>query len=194
MENGNEIQALVQEIENVDVKDKTFDNSNGTDYTLKEVKQKPQKSPNLAVIDGNVFLNGQSIKHDQIFAILRSNDLLTNAGATDIYMSGYTNLQNAKTWRMTGGVFSLGGLAFMIASLASKDNEYASLYTTLGYTFIGGALICLIPANKLKSSGNKKIYEAIETYNSSIKSKYSSDMSLNFGITRSGGIGFTFNF
>jgi len=159
-----------------------------------EAKQEPQKSPNLSVIDGKVFLNGQSIKHEQIVDILTSNDMVTNAGATDIYMKGYSKLQASKTWSLSGTIFGLGGVGFLIAYLASPNSEYASLYETFGYTFCGASLICWIPANSLKSSGNKKIYEAINTYNTSIKSKHSSDVSLNFGITRSGGLGFTLNF
>ncbi|MDL2308431.1 hypothetical protein LJC68_00250 [Bacteroidales bacterium OttesenSCG-928-B11] len=41
LKNGDDIQALVQEIENENVKYKTFDNPNGPIYTLKKISNTP---------------------------------------------------------------------------------------------------------------------------------------------------------
>jgi len=68
------------------------------------------------------------------------------------------------------------------------DLAYSGLY------LLGGSLVSFTIGASCHSSGNKKINNSVAVYNRGIRQKYTSDVTLNFGITRTGGIGLTLNF
>ena len=180
---------------------------------LEPTQQMQNRSANLSVINGKVYLEGKHIKYDQVSSILTSNDLLTNVGATDIYTSGYSRQSwgNSIGWAST--IVNLAGAGFLFAAIAqnkkvadenatdyflkgikSDAQQKEELYSGLGYSFIGVGMLALIPSFALKKSGNRRIKKAVDIYNNSIQPKRLTDVSLKFGGTQSGGIGLTLNF
>jgi len=174
--------------------------------TQGEVKQEPQiQRPVLSVVSGDVSLDGKAIKYEQVVNILASNDLLTNVGTSDIYKSGHSRLQTARAF----GWISLTSLGVGLASTfvpvpqkwvydpstgGQKTVPVSSFYGTAMYVCYGVTIISSITSFTIKASGDNRINDAINIYNTSIQPKHKSDMSMNFGITPSGGIGLTLNF
>jgi len=157
---------------------------------VKQEMQKQGESVNLDVYKDLVILDGKIIDYDQVCSILTSNDLLANEKALDFYMSGYAQHRAGSVLLGMGATFSFVGAGFIVPYLFNKQ----AIYGIIGGVFLGTGLFCLIPAVSLNSSGHHKIKTAIDIYNNSIQPKRKSDLSLNFGVTRSGGLGFTFNF
>ena len=149
----------------------------------------------LSVIGGKVYLDGKRIKHRQINTLLSAHDMKTNAGATDMYLSGYSRSKNATVFSVIGAIFACTGFGLMIAGGQQTNSDYPiSDLKAARYVLSGVGLVCLIPALTLKGAGDRRIKKAAEIYNASIQPKYSSDASLSFGITQSGGVGFVLNF
>jgi len=164
--------------------------------------QKQEESAILSVGRGNkIYLDGRAIKYEQVVNILASNDMLTNVGANDMYKSGLSQIQTAQTLNKFGWSFFSTGVLFSVLELMQqKESNYAvrggnSYYSTVGYVCLGVSLVCFNIKYFLKNSGQKRVTDAINIYNNSIQSKHHlSDLSLNFGVTRSGGVGFTLDF
>ena len=219
LKNGEDIQALVQEIGDVDVKYKKFDNLNGPNYTLKKSEIfiiryangskdiftiEPTTSvpvteqPNTQRQMGGIPLNPLSIDGVQIFnsdgkKLSKSEiqNLMRNVPeALDLYNSGARKRGIATGFAIPGNILCWGGLGIMIAGFANEDEEVAG--TGLGL------MVASLPFNivsfALSSSGNARIRNSVGTYNRGIKQGHTSDVSLNFGVTRSGGIGLTLKF
>jgi len=72
-----------------------------------------------------------------------------------------------------------------------KNKKDGTIY---GYIYLGAAVLFQIPANILLYSGKYTIREAINKYNDANDSKKLSYTTLKFGLTPSGGVGFTLNF
>jgi len=159
---------------------------------VKQEPQKPQKPANLAFVSGKVFLDDKALTHEQVRNLLTLNDSLTNTNAAYYYMSGYSQLQLAKSSRASMWM-SLGlGVGCLIASSATWDGTYGANNDTSSF-FDSMAIVCFISSITssiswliFDNSGNNRINDAMSTYNTSLKSKHSSDVSMNFGITRSG--------
>jgi len=105
------------------------------------------------------------------------------------------NFQSAKTWSTVGGAFSGGGfglMGFIVGYGIGCDWEYDFNYKPMLYTGCGMVVVGTI----FSSVASSKMTSAIEIYNASVRRQRQqiSDVSLNFGITRSGGLGLTFNF
>ena len=181
-----------------------------TQGEVKQEEQEQKKSAILSVGRGNkIYLDGKAIKHEQVVNILASNDLLTNVGASDIYKSGYSRLQTARTFSSIGWTSLGAGLGFLIMEFldpvpqkwvydpstgGQKTVPVSSFYSTAMYVCYGASLICSFASFTISDSGQNRINDAINIYNASIQPKHKSDMSMNFGITPSGGIGLTINF
>jgi len=165
--------------------------------TKEEVKhevQKQDESANLSVVGRKIFLNGKAIKHEQVKEILTSNDLLTNAGASDLYNSGHSLRQVAILPACVGFASGVYAFVLLFKGRPTGDPSAAASYDTTTWTCCGvGAGFCIFGC-VLMYVGDNKMKEAINIYNNSIHSKHSSDVSLNFGVTRSGGLGFTLDF
>ena len=116
-------------------------------------------------------------------------DLLTNAGVGDLYKSGSAQKKVAKALGVSGTMFTLAGIGLLITSAGTNVN-----LKSVGVALLGNGLISFIPAIILDSSGGRRMKKAIDICNSSIQPNHQSDVSMNFGVTRSGGIGFTLNF
>ena len=211
LKNGNDIQALVQEIGEVDVKYKKFDNPNGPNYTLKKseifmiryaIGSKDVFTDNIVTVTtpaptteqtsiqnnkGEVYFNfwGTLKYRSTKKKVTNVNDLFYNIPEAS------KNYHSGQTWATVGGAISGGGgalIGFNIAALLMEDNSLYSaplLYTGCGMVILGTIF---------SSVGTSKTKTAVELYNASVRRQQISDISLKFGITRSGGVGLTFNF
>ena len=226
LKNGDDIQALVQEIGEVDVKYKKFDNPNGPNYTLKKSEiftiryangskdifsvvttvPEPEKketatpvpvvttTPAPAAVKqsaqnnkGEVYLNfWGTLKYVSDKSKVKNVETLFYdlPEASKIYNSG-------KTWSAIGG--SIMGVGFSIGfydiiNHKTYNHNYYNCpiyWTGLGIVLVGGIF---------NQVGSSKQSTAIGIYNASVRRQQTSNVSLDFGITQSGGIGFALNF
>ena len=119
--------------------------------------------------------------------------------AFDFYSRG-------KKQKTAGGIFlglgilgSFVGTTALITTVQLNNDEYAGKYyendLLISVSVLLGSQLCFIlPAISLISKGNSKIKNAVDAYNRDMNQTSTSDISLSFGLTRSGGIGLTFNF
>jgi len=227
--NGDEIQALVQEIGDLEVKYKKFDNPNGPNYTLKKeeifmikyangsrdvfgaisepvvepiqnhlAEPKNSQSPTNARNENPLLSaknakvrnqNGVQLRHSEILKLMKADP-----AAFAYYNQGVSNRRTATGLRVSGITFLVISFAGSIVYYTAPEyNRDSNLATLSGLSFIL-SLAFNIPATILTYSGNSKIATAVDIYNNSIHKQQSPNMSMNFGITQSGGIGFTLNF
>ena len=214
LKNGDDIQALVQEIGEVDVKYKKFDNPNGPNYMLKKSEIFMIKYVNGSK---DVFADDAvpatkttpALTVEQPNVQNRAEEVYFNFWGTLKYRSDKTRVKNVetlfydipevstsyragKTWRAVGG--GIVGAGFCIAFwdiLYHSDNyihnsfSCPTYWTGMGITLVGGIF---------NQVGRSKQTTAIDMYNASVRRQKTSDVSLNFGMTQSGGIGLTLNF
>jgi len=213
LKNGEDIQVLVQEIGEVDVKYKKFDNPNGPNYTLKKseifmiryangskdvfadnavpvVETTPipiTKQPSIQNNKGEIYYNFWGVvkyrsDHKKLAKEEFENLIYSTPESSKSYRSG-------KTWNTVGGAFSGGGgalIGYNIATLIMDDTyNPTTLYVGCGMVVVGTIF---------SSIGSSNMRTAVDIYNASVRRQQTSDISLNFGITQSGGIGLTLNF
>jgi len=209
LRNGEDIQALVQEVGDVDVRYKRFDNPNGPSFTLKKSEifsiqyangskdVFPNSAPSVSTPtiqrtppqDGEIYRKGSSIRYSSNGQkVRRVDDLFYDVPeALRAYNSG-------QTWRVVGGCFSGGGIGLMVSStitlLINLDEYEEKPDTTLLWVGAGMSIVGII----FSSIGGSKIQSAINMYNSSIRRQQTSNLSMNFGLTQSGGVGLMLNF
>jgi len=213
LKNGNDIQALVQEIGELDVKYKKFDNPNGPNYTLKKSEifmiryangskdvfadnttsvtttpTKEQRSFQGQIETSLEPLSIQDIKiYDSNGAKLSGYEIRNTMKNVPAALGQYNS---GRALRGVGIGFAIPQFIFLGAGLGTMISGDTSTGSTLCLASVG----CGIPAIIFLSVGNKQIKNSVGTYNRGIKQKQTSDISLNFGITQSGGIGLALNF
>jgi len=120
--------------------------------------------------------------------------------ALPLYDTGLSNIKTGHTWGWISMGCLVGGSALIIAGAASGTTDDYGDPIMPGYAYAGlglvvGGVVCMIPWATFTISGKNKIDSAVDIYNSAaIKRQHKSDVSLNFGVTRSGGIGLTLKF
>jgi len=214
LKNGNDIQAIVQEVGINDVKYKRFDNPNGPNYMLKKsevfmiryangTKDVFTDNANPSVTTPLVSTGSQpSIQNNkgEVYSSFwgavkyRSNNKkLTQQEFEDLmYATPETSnlYKSARSINTVATIFSAiagGLLGYNLATLI-LDGTYnpPSFYAGCGMFFVG---VTILP-----SISSSKTQEAISIYNTSVRRQQTSNLSLNFGITQSGGIGLTLQF
>ena len=215
LKNGEEIQALVQEIGADHVEYKKFDNPNGRNYTLKrsEIFMIRYANGRKDVFADSPVPVATSPPHTMITEqqSVQSNkdEVYFNFWGTLKYRTTkkrVTNIEDlfydlpeasktynsGKIWSAIGdGIMCGGWLIILYDNLYHIDdynhNSYScpTFWTGLGIAIVG------IPFSAV---GGSKKTTAIDMYNASVRRQYTSNVSLNLGITRSGGIGLTINF
>jgi len=110
------------------------------------------------------------------------------------YQRGVSNRRTGNGLAVPGAIFCGLGIGLLIGYYATPEYERDPDMSTASTVSFGVSLAFNIPALILKSSGARKIETAVDMYNNSIQRQRSQNMSMNFGITQSGGIGFTLNF
>ena len=214
LKNGEDIQALIQEIGVDHVEYKKFDNPNGRNYTLRRseifmiryangskdvladssvpvVTTTPALIPEQQNVQNNkdeVYFNfwGTLKYRTTKKRVTNIEDLFYDMPeASKIYNSG-------KTWSAIGtGIWCGGWLIIFYDNLYHMDNSNHNSYSCP--TFWTGLGIAIVRLPFSAVGGSKKT-TAIDMYNASVRRQHASNISLNLGITRSGGIGLTLNF
>ena len=206
LKNGEDIQALVQEIGELDVKYKKFENPNGPNYTLKKSKifriryangskdvfednTTPITVPTPAPITEHPSIqNNKGEIYIGTFQVLKYHSNQETVNAEDLFYDmpeALKNYNSGKTLITVGQIFA-GGCALTGLYILLADNYNALLPYTGGGMLIVGVISSFVGSSKIKS--------AVNIYNASVRRQQTSDISLNFGITQSGGIGFVLNF
>jgi len=130
-------------------------------------------------------LSGIKVKNSYGQTLLRHeviSQMTAVPEALRLYKKGITNLSLGKAFGIVGTV-SIG--AGCVAWAVTNNFGWWIIGMSVGVPFI-------IPELILISNGNRKIESAVGIYNGHIQ--HYSDLSLKFGVTQSGGLGFTFNF
>ena len=216
LKNGEDIHALVQEIGEVDVKYKKFDNPNGPNYTLKKseifmiryqngtrdvfqleniVKEntKSEVSVTSTIISGKeTFASEKPLDYDGLFRSFyldgkklskkEIENLFQGTNSWALYEKG----KRYNGWGVANGVI---GAIIIFSNVYFISTEGFNTNNTYGL-IAGGGLYAM--GWVLIVSGNKYKRQATELYNNSYRKK--NELSLNVGITQSGGIGLTLNF
>jgi len=107
----------------------------------------------------------------------------------------YDYYKKHHNWELTGIIiggtgFIVAGMSGLLCALSSDDYDTQGSFGQLslfgGIVGIGGYIISITNHNYIKNS--------LQIYNQKCTNRRKSDLSLNFGVTRSGGIGFTLDF
>jgi len=220
LKNGEDIKALVQEIGELDVKYKKFENPNGPNYTMKkseifmiryangskdvftdstvtDIPTTQTKTPTQTTQPSvqrqietplePLYLRGSKVYNNngQKMSRYELERIMSNVPeALSTYRSGKSLNTFGVIISYTGG-FILG---FHIAScLINEDREINALVASVGS---GISIIGIV----VGAVGSSKIKTSFDIYNSAVQRQYVSNLSLNFGITKSGGIGLKLNF
>ena len=229
LKNGDEIQALVQEIGIDEVKYKRFDNPDGPNYILRKsevfmiryangsrdvfadnTQQPISTTTSVSSQSVQPTVQNQMQSQDEMFLVsigkgrvnnmngkrLNPNEVRTlmkeDQNALRTYNRGISNRRAGNALSIPGWIAFGAGMTCFIAN-ASDGFDDPDL--------LGAQLVCLvvqlgfhIPTAILRGSGDRKIASAVGMYNNSALQRQNQNLSLNFGITSSGGIGLTLNF
>jgi hypothetical protein len=93
------------------------------------------------------------------------------------------------------GIAAVSGVMGIYQIIKSYDDGEVDInLQESGLYWCAAMLLSAIPMLIFYKVGSNKINKSVDTYNREIKQRQTTDVSLNFGITQSGGIGFTLNF
>ena len=190
LKNGNDIQAVVQEIGTDDVKYKRFDNPNGPNYTLKksEIFMIRYENGSKDVFD-EIVTNVPTDKQVQTAILSYSsgvwqNGRKLNPGEVRMAMAGNNEallqFNNGRSLYVVGQVIAwpnwiLAGWG--LGTLIGSGGEYGGIPLGLG---VAGILI----GELISFSGNNKIKSSVQLYNSKVNNSVS--YQINFGLTQTG--------
>ena len=236
LKSGNEIQALVQEIGDVDVKYKKFDNPNGPSYTLKkseifmikydngskdvfadnvatdaspaktppsvQSQDKKENSPKkVKDMPGNLPLSAfAGIPLGGYMGSLTFEGTNRTIYSTDTYVEfirencpeAYDFFKSRRNrYRMSNAFMFIGGGVMLSAVVLQYNNSTSTDF--IPYIGLAGGVAAIVGCIGTIVNMNYEI-KSVSIYNQKCTNKQTSALSLNFGVTRSGGIGCTFNF
>lgn len=205
---GTEIKAKVNKISDKEIEYKKWSNIDGPTYTLNVNKIESIKYNNgekdvfTTKIDTASAMNNHNY---ELLTYTRYNKVSTTKPLTEdevenilknhneaykLYLSGCKKTSIGSTLGFVG----IGSLAasLLMYYLASNDSQYIFL-ADVGVVLdvVGtGLFIASIPVNCV---GKNQITDSYDMYNDFLKSK-NNDLSLNFGICPSGGVGISLHF
>jgi hypothetical protein len=210
LESGDEIKTKVQEIGTDNVKYKKYDNPSGPIYTLmksdifmikyengdKDVFKETESKAAATVAPDRARKDTLRVDNDFWGAIIvdesgnklsenKVRSIISNVpGALEVFNSG-------SKLRRTGWSFIGCTMTNLVYTLVKYDDLSAPAIAGWGLTF--GSLIT---AGIFFNASHSKWKSAVNIYNNAKNNPTpsTSDLSLNFGLTRSGGVGFTLTF
>ena len=209
LKSGEEIKALVQKVGVSEVEYKKFENPNGPTYTLlksnifmikyengeKDVFTADTPQPvntdvNAATYKGALTYKGSwwagyTIK-DSRGKELKKDEIRTILSNEPVALSAYNS---GKTLRVMGTIVSIGGATCSLIGFLSTDFSKGGSISPWIWVGLGLTTASIV----LDLSGLSSIKSAVNTYNNA-QHKQLATTSLSFGLTRSGGIGFSLNF
>jgi hypothetical protein len=212
LKSGDEIKAKVQEIGTDNVKYKKYENLDGPVYTLmkseifmikyengekdifKDVQPATSTSATskdtptgatlssngvITIKDGTYFMNGEILKDAQLRKVLKD--------VPEAHRK-YVNSEIVRFPGVTLTAFGVGGAVGGIIGFCFGEWK-------IGLITLGGGGVAFIAGAFISGAADRKVLQAISIYNKAKKTGSPlSDVSLNFGLTRSGGVGLTLNF
>jgi len=206
LKNGDEIQALVQEVGDVDVKYKKFDNPNGPNYTLKkseifmiryangsrDVFATESVTPPVPATGQQNVQNNKEEVYLGTFYVLKYRSSKQKANAEDLFYDMPDALKNYRTGKILNTVslgISVVGLSISLYEIGHifGNETHDLLRCPIFWTSVG---LLIVPLT-VGTIGQSKMKTAVNLYNASIRRQQPSNISLNLGITQSGGVGFT---
>jgi len=216
LKNGTDIQALVQDIGEFDVKYKKFDNPNGPSYSLKKSEifmikyangskevfpdyaiSTAKTTPTLVTKRPSIQNKTEEVYTTNWGVVKYLSNKKKVANMEDLFYDmpeALKNYRSGKTWNGVGVAVWATGLTIMFCDIfhgldnATDTHKFytcPTYWTGFGIGIVGGIFSMI---------GVSKIQTATDLYNASVRRQQKSDLSLNFGITQSGGIGLTLNF
>ena len=208
LKSSEEIKAVVQEIGLNDVKYKKYENPNGPTYTLlkanifmikyengnKDVFNEVTERKLLTQAVSEISLNPKMLQTEENFwtgtqvvdytgRVLKRSEIRSLMAATPDALAAYNSSVTMKTIAI---ILNTGGMGAMLYNLCF--NRGADSYLVI----YGVGVTCVVVGLSLDMAGNSKRKKSVDFYNNSLDKSYAS--SLRFGLTNSGGIGFTLNF
>ena len=227
LRNTEEIQAIVQEIGDVEIKYKKIENLKGPNYILKKSEIMMIKYENgsidlfvddvdditekqaetLTTTTSMPTKNSESVKKQDESPLeplyIRRIRIYNNDGkklskyearyimrnepdALNLYITGKKN-------RTTGMIFGIPGILITLTGLALTEDSNDDV-RIIGRNLLLTGFVIDATSIIFFTLGNERIKQSVKTYNKGIRKINTSDISLNFGITNSGGIGFVLNF
>lgn len=209
--NGDEIQSKVIEIGNDEIRYKNFSNPNGPTYVIRKSEVFMIRYQNGGK---DVFANTQQEQnnYNNQRNYNASNDSpLTYTSYNEVTMDGrkltwaeldallsksspqaYELFRTGRAKVSSGTADLVCGLAFIVSSVPFYlFNFYGSSYLAVGFDVVGTALF--VSAFGIMEAGKARIRHAYDEYNNNI-TRNRNNVSLNFGITSTGGIGVALKF
>jgi len=201
LKNGEEIKAIVNEVDINIIKYKKFENTTGPVYSLmktdvvmityengtkdvfsepvKEIIQEPKQNYDVLIAKhGIVKQNGTTLSKKEVRSIM-----INNSDALELYNSG-------KMLCSTGEIFSYAGLGIILIAAVVESKE---IYTDNSAAIVGiiGGVACLATSMTVTFTGRSKIKKSVALYNSSLQNQQT--YKIGIGLNQNG-IAFTMNF
>ena len=236
LKSGDDVEALVQEVGELEIKYKKFENPDGPNYTLKKAELFMIRYANGSK---DVFADNKpsdvlvdNVDNTPTVAVTMATPTTTttkqptiqnNKGEVYVnfwgnlkYRSDKTKVRNvetlfydlpdaakkyrtSKTWGAIGGGIMGAGICVAFWDVyryydnnynTYNNGSYSPFKSTTYWTGMGLVLVGSI----FSGIGASHQKTAIDIYNAHTQRQQTSDISLDFGITKSGGVGLTFNF
>jgi len=199
LKNGEDIQALVQEINDDNIKYKKFDNPNGPNYTLKKSEIFMIRYKNGSKDVFPTESTATSSKSEQKPSV---NDLRTEfhrIGRNDIemldffetnnYMKHYNDFKSANNRGKVGGGIFGAGLGLLIVGVIVVPLADDEIVATLGsYYIVGGCVLSIVGIPIMATAGGAKRRIKNDFERTYLNNDYSlrQQPTLNFGFTSRG--------
>lgn len=199
LRNGEDIQALVQEINDNDIKYKKFDNPNGPNYTLKKsevfmIRYKNGSKDVFSTESTSTPSIAPSSKSEQIPSVNNLKTEWYRIGDKDIemlnffksnnYMKHYNDFKSACNKSNVGnGILGVGAMVILVGALTELSIGYSAFVLYVGG---GSMMIAAIPIIATANGAKRRIKDDFEK--NYLNNGYSlrPQPTLNFGFTSQG--------
>ncbi|MGI6073807.1 MAG: hypothetical protein ACOYEA_04095 [Fermentimonas sp.] len=218
IENRNPIEAVVFEINDMDVLYKTFDNPNGPDYRIsvtRVMKIVFENGTERYFNDYGRVVEPYSMRDPYPYLRYRWGGIYNGPRRLDSqevmdyfgyfeYGSKYLMAKRKVAWGISLAAIGLGAVAFGTSRYLINEDapEFHDEFLQQSANNISPAeywvpwsigVACLGIGIPIWISGDKQILNMLDDYNSR-RRKHKQELSLNIGITSTGGLGFILNF
>ena len=210
LKNGDEIKAKVQEIGSTDIKYKKYENLTGPVYTLSKAeifmikyengeRDVFTETPVTKVRQGTETITlremGGVIYSDKTVHRLSSAEIRTLMVAHPEALSHYNKAKHMEIWSYVSAGIGGGLLGWGLGGMLVDVVEYDYILRWENYLFISVGSGMVAAGVVLAVMSTKNIRSAVSIYNSAVTGGMSAfNYNLRFGLTCSGGVGFTLAF
>ena len=216
LRSGDEIQAIIQEIGFETISYKRFDNqtgpnriiaksdvfmiryANGSSDVFTDISAPAAvNAPASVVVQQPVIQHNKGEVYYSTFGRLRfssDNSRVRNVEELLFDLPEVAMLyRSGKTFQAIGQGISSGGALLMLYDWVWRwDHITLTPYRPSGIFWLG--VVAVAVGSPFTVIGNQRQRTAIDMYNAAVRRQQTADVTLNFGITPSGGLGLTLNF